>query len=90
MSIFNEIQERILILDGAMGTMLQRGLTEEETLLAYVEAGADIITTNSFNANRISQADLGLADEAPRMAYEAAVRARKAADAAGRDRKSVV
>ena len=84
MSIFNEIQERILILDGAMGTMLQRGLTEEETLLAYVEAGADIITTNSFNANRISQADLGLADEAPRMAYEAAVRARKAADAARR------
>ena len=84
MSIFNEIQERILVLDGAMGTMLQRGLTEEETLQAYIDAGADIITTDTFIANRISQADLGLADQAPRMAFEAAARARKVADAAGR------
>ncbi|MDO5442517.1 MAG: methionine synthase [Bacteroidia bacterium] len=84
MSIFDEIRQRILVLDGAMGTMLQRGLSEEETLLAYIEAGADIITTNSFNANRISQEDNGLADKAAQMAFEAAARARKVADSAGR------
>ena len=84
MTFFEELKERILILDGAMGTMLQKGLTEEEALLAYVEAGADIITTNSFNANSITQAEFGKADQAPRMAREAASRARAIADRAGR------
>ena len=85
------LRERILILDGAIGTMIQRlGLTEEDfrgtrfaswptdlrgnnDLLcltrpddiaaiarSYVEAGADIISTNTFNANRISMADYGM------------------------------
>ena len=84
MSLYDELRHRILVLDGAMGTMLQRGLTEEETLQAYIEAGVDIITTNSFNANRISQEDNGLADKASEMAFEAAARARKVADSAGR------
>ena len=84
MSFSDDLRNRILILDGAMGTMLQRGLTEEETLRAYIEAGVDIITTNSFNANRISQEDNGLADKASQMAFEAASRARKVADSAGR------
>ena len=65
------LSERILILDGAMGTMLQRhGLSgNNETFnlshpdivrdihRAYIEAGADIISTNTFSANRISQAE---------------------------------
>ena len=86
------MEERILILDGAMGTMIQRrGLTEEDfrgesfagwhvdlrgnnDLLCltrpdviediareYVEAGCDIISTNTFNANAISLADYGMA-----------------------------
>ena len=38
MSFSDDLRNRILILDGAMGTMLQRGLTEEETLRAYLEA----------------------------------------------------
>ena len=84
MGIFEDIAGRILVLDGAMGTMLQQGLSEEETLQAYVDAGADIITTNSFNANRISLADEGRAGRARELAFEAARRARAVADAAGR------
>ncbi len=89
------LQERILILDGAMGTMIQqqklvesdfRGkrfaehplllkgcndvlcLTQPHIIEAihrqYLEAGADIIETNTFNANAISLADYGLAAHA--------------------------
>ena len=91
-------RERILILDGAMGTMLQRhGLTgNNETFnlshpdvvrgihRAYIDAGADIISTNTFSANRISQADYGLAAQAAEFAREGARIARSAADAAPR------
>lgn len=89
--IRQELKHRILVLDGAMGTMIQRvKLTEEDfrgeqfanwtmplkgdnDLLSltkpsvireihegFLEAGADIIATNTFNATRISQADYGL------------------------------
>ena len=92
------LRERILILDGAMGTVLQgRGLQGNSELFnltnpeaiteihsEYIKAGAEIITTNSFGANRISQAELGLADRAADMAEAAARLARKAADKAGR------
>lgn len=105
------ISERVVILDGAMGTMIQRyGLSEEDyrgtefagwsvplkgcnDLLAltkpevieeihcrYLEAGADIITADSFNANRISLADYGLEDYAYRIAKAAAQAGRRAAD----------
>ncbi len=81
-----------------MGTVLQgRGLqgnsdlfnlTNPETIAEihseYIKAGAEIITTNSFGANRISQAELGLADRAADMAEAAARLARKAADKAER------
>lgn len=107
--------ERILILDGAIGTMLQaRGLTEDDFRAgelaacpvelrgnneclnltrpdvvravheAYIDAGADIITTNTFGANRIVQHDYACSDLADRMALEGARLARAAADAAGR------
>ncbi|MBO4263547.1 MAG: homocysteine S-methyltransferase family protein, partial [Bacteroidales bacterium] len=66
MTLSEELRSRILVLDGAMGTMLQRGWSEAQTLAAYVEAGADIITTNSFTANRISM------PEAPGRAAEVA------------------
>ncbi|MAB43202.1 MAG: methionine synthase [Pseudomonadales bacterium] len=87
----NALQQRILILDGGMGTMIQsykleeadyRGerfadwpsdvkgnndllqLTQTDALSAiqkaYLDAGADIIETNTFNATRISQADYGM------------------------------
>ena len=96
--IRNLIYERILILDGAMGTMLQRnGLSGNSESFnfsrpevvsdihkAYIRAGADIIETNSFSANRISQAEYGCSGEAYRMALEAARLARRAADEAGR------
>ena len=92
------LQERILILDGAMGTMLQRnglcGNSEEFNFSApdivgsihkgYIDAGADIISTNSFSANRISQEEYGKQDLAGRMACEAARIARQAADSANR------
>ena len=96
--IRQELGKRILILDGAMGTMLQRrglsGNNEEFNFTrpevigsihrAYIEAGADIIETNSFSANRISQAEYGCGDRAYDMAREAARIARSAADSAGR------
>ena len=51
---------------------------------AYVEAGADIIETNSFGANAIVQEDYGLAALSPEMAFAAARLAREVADAAPR------
>jgi 5-methyltetrahydrofolate--homocysteine methyltransferase len=98
MTISDEIRSRILILDGAMGTMLQkRGLqgdsekfniSNPEAVLAihneYIEAGADIITTNTFSANRISQESYGLADKARELARAGARLARQAADSASR------
>jgi 5-methyltetrahydrofolate--homocysteine methyltransferase len=107
-----EAKERILILDGAMGTMIQRYKLDEagyrgerfkdfardlkgnndllvltqpkiigEIHNAYLEAGADIVETNTFNAQAISQADYGLADIAYEMNVAAAKLAREAADA---------
>lgn len=89
MRFIDDIQNRILILDGAMGSMLQAGLGEEDVLRSYVKAGADIITTNSFNANRLVQMSTGLADRAAEMALEAARRARKIADEAEASGKKV-
>ena len=105
------IKERILILDGAMGTKIQtyhlteedfRGnrftnlegqlkgnndilsLTRPDVILdihrLYLQAGADIIATNTFSSQRISQADYHLEDSAYEMAFEGAKLARKAAD----------
>jgi 5-methyltetrahydrofolate--homocysteine methyltransferase len=106
------LRERILVLDGAMGTMIQghrlaegdyRGerfasydgdLGGDNDLLslsnpdvirgihrAYLDAGADIICTNTFNGTRISQADYGLQDLAYELNVAAAGLAREAADA---------
>ena len=105
------IRERILILDGAMGTKIQTyGLTETDfrgdrfTNLVgqlkgnndvlsitrpdvisaihcqYLEAGADIIATNTFSSQRISQADYSLEDQAYEIALVGAKLARAAAD----------
>ena len=92
------MQERILLLDGAMGTQLQRlglsgnfdhlNLTAPDTVAAvhraYIEAGADIIETNTFSSNRISQQEYGLAEEAAALARAGARIARAEADRAGR------
>ena len=103
--------ERILVLDGARGTMIQRaGLAEEDfrgerfrdhphalrgdndvialtrpDLLEsihreFFEAGADVAGTNTFNANRISQADYGLESAVHELNVESARIARKVAD----------
>ena len=111
MDIRDVLKERILILDGAMGTMIQQyKLTEEDyrgekfrdhpsdlkgnnDLLTlsqpgilqkihkgYLEAGADIIETNTFNANRISLADYQMESLVYEINYEAARIAREAAD----------
>ncbi|MDE0452856.1 MAG: methionine synthase [Gammaproteobacteria bacterium] len=105
------LEERILILDGATGTMQQaHGLTEEDfrgerfkthgtqlqgngdllsltrpdvvesTHNAYLDAGADVIETNTFTATRIAQADYGLEDAVYEMNLAAAKIARRAAD----------
>lgn len=96
-------KDRILILDGAMGTMIQKyarrqdgnndmlNLERPEVIerihREYIEAGADIVETNTFCSNRISQGEYGLADKAAEMAFAGAAIARKVADgyaAAGR------
>ncbi len=105
-------RSRILILDGAMGTMIQsykldeagyRGerfkdfgrdvkgnndllnLTQPQVIReihdAYLDAGADIIQTNTFNSTTISQADYGMEDLAPELNREGARIAREAAEA---------
>ena len=104
------IKERLLVLDGAMGTMIQtydlqeedfrgkfhlfrgqmRGnndvlcLTRPDVILdihrRYLRAGADIIETNTFSAQRISEADYGMASHAREMALAGAKLARQAAD----------
>ncbi|MDD5557298.1 MAG: homocysteine S-methyltransferase family protein [bacterium] len=96
MKPFDEaIRDRILIGDGAMGTMLQEGglaardcpesavLARPELVLEiherYREAGADIIETNSFGANRHKLAEYGLGGETERINREAARLARRAA-----------
>ncbi|MBZ0252042.1 MAG: methionine synthase, partial [Candidatus Methylomirabilis sp.] len=107
------LAERILVLDGAMGTMIQtyklgeeeyrgerfkghpRDLKGNNDLLsitqphiiqaihaAYLEAGADIIETNSFNSTSISMADYGMEDLAYELNVAAARNARAACDAA--------
>ncbi len=107
--IREELQKRILVLDGALGTMVQSyNLTEadfrgeryecwakeligcndllvltaphiiKEIHTKYLEAGADIITTNSFNANAISLGDYGVAENVYEINYTAAKIAQEA------------
>ena len=89
------ITERVLILDGAMGTMIGRvlgktgnsdqlNLTRPDIIIdihrKYLQAGADIISTNTFNAQRISQADYHLEQQAHQMALIGARMARQCAN----------
>src|SRR6059058_1838595 len=76
--------ERILVLDGAWGVLLQsRGLTEADIVRSmhesYFAAGADIATTNTFTATSIGQADYGLEDAVYDMNVAGARLAREAA-----------
>lgn len=111
MNLRTELENRILILDGAMGTMIQRHklvekdyhglrfvnneklqkgnndllvLTQPDIIYnihcQYLEAGADIIETNTFNAQRISMDDYGMRDFVREMNLEGVKLARKAAD----------
>lgn len=111
MTLQSQLESRILILDGAMGTMIQRHklqeadyrgsrfanseilqkgnndllvLTQPEIIYGihceYLNAGADIIETNTFNAQRISMEDYGMSDLVREINLEAARLARLAAD----------
>ena len=111
MKLRDNIKDRILILDGAMGTMIQgykltetdfRGNLEllqmlnyqgnndilnltrpdiiEDIHRRYLKAGADIISTNTFSAQRISQADYHMEDFSYDIALQGAKLARKCAD----------
>ena len=103
MKKLNEIiKQRILILDGGMGTMIgavmgkvgnsdELNLTRPEIVCdiyrKYLEAGADIISTNTFNGQRISQADYNLQDKAWEMCFRGAKMAREEADKYSTDDK---
>ena len=109
--LYKLLEDRVLVLDGAMGTMIQayglkekdfRGsifpdfpfdlqgnndllsLTKPEIITEihkqFLEAGADIIETNTFNANRISQSDYHLEDRVHELNLASARLAREAAD----------
>ena len=111
MDIRNELEKRILVIDGAMGTMIQQYKLAEEDyrgkrfkdwpsdlkgnndLLSltqpqivkeihkkYLEAGADIIETNTFNAQKVSLADYGMQSLAYEMNLAAAKIAKEAVD----------
>lgn len=111
MDIKKLLDQRILILDGAMGTMIQKYNLEEKdyrgtrfkdwksslkgnndllvlsnpTIIEeihnkYLEAGADIIETNSFSCNSVSMADYHMEDLVPELNLEAARIARRCAD----------
>jgi homocysteine S-methyltransferase len=89
------LEERVLVCDGAMGTMLYAkgvfinksfdalNLTQPEIVLAvheeYVRAGADILETNTFGANRIKLGSFGLAEKLHAINVEGARIARRAA-----------
>ena len=88
-------KNRILVLDGAMGTMIQKVhhgegcndmlvLTKPDIISdihrKYLEAGADLIETNTFNAQRISMQDYGLSDKCRDINLAAAKIARQLAD----------
>jgi len=105
------LEQKILVLDGAMGTMIQRYKLEESDFRSerfkdhdhplkgnndilvltqpeiiydihceFLDAGADIIETNTFNANPISQGDYGTSNLTRELNLQAASIARKAAD----------
>jgi len=112
--ILSILKKRIMVLDGAMGTMIQKHFLKEEDFRRgapfadclkelkgnndalnvtrpdviegihreYIEAGADIITTNTFSSNRISQQEYGLEEFASLLSHEGARLARKTADLA--------
>lgn len=106
------LRDRILVLDGAMGTMIQRyklsdadyrgerfkdfphdvkgnndllSITRPDVILAihkeYLDAGADIIETNTFSGTWVAQDDYHMADLVYEINYEGAKIARQAADA---------
>ena len=111
MKIEDILKERILVLDGAMGTMIQRYSLEEhdfrgerfmnhahplkgnndllsitrpdvikEIHKKYLEAGADIIETNTFSSTSVAQADYHLESLAYELNYQSAKIAREVAD----------
>ena len=113
--IVRELNRRILVLDGAMGTMIQRERLSEEDFRgerfaahpkklhgandvlcltrpeliekihrAYLEAGADIVETNTFNATSVGLAEYGLESTIYELNVSAAQLARRAADACAR------
>lgn len=119
-TILNLLKNKILILDGAMGTMIQRYKLQEEDFradlfknhhidlkgnndllsltrpdiireihLKYLEAGADIIETNTFNANAISQADYDLSSIAYDLNKQAAINARDVVDTLNKSRNNI-
>ncbi|TCD10811.1 methionine synthase [Pedobacter frigidisoli] len=124
MSIREELEKRILVIDGAMGTMIQRytlteadfrgerfanhpcdvkgnndllNITRPDIIkaihLEYLNAGADIIETNTFSTQRISMADYQMEDLSYEMSFEGARVAKEAVNefmAANPDRKCFV
>ncbi len=109
--MFDALNERILLLDGAMGTMIQTEKLNEEDFRAerfsdhdhdlkgnndlltltrpdlikrihkdFIAVGCDLVETNTFNANRISQADYALEELSEEINREAARLAREACD----------
>ena len=109
MSVKKALEEKILVLDGAMGTMIQAYKFEEEDYrgerfkeyahplkgnndllvltqpqaiedihLAYLEAGADILETNTFNANSISMEDYHMSNLVEELNVQAVACARRA------------
>jgi len=102
MTYLSELERRVLVYDGAMGTQVQAAnlssedyggkdgctdilvLTRPEVIegihVRYLEAGADVIETNTFGGNRLKLEEYGLGDRLYELNHTAAQLARKAAD----------
>ncbi|MNK62491.1 Methionine synthase [compost metagenome] len=102
MTYLSELQRRVLVYDGAMGTQVQAAnlspedyggkdgctdilvLTRPDVIegihVRYLEAGADVIETNTFGGNRLKLEEYGLGDRLYELNHTAAQLARKAAD----------
>lgn len=81
-TIESRLRKRIHILDGAIGTMIMQGRRDIADIhRAYLEAGADIISTNTFNANPLSLKESGQESLAPKINREAAELARRTVEA---------
>lgn len=98
MDLLKLVKKKVVLFDGAMGTALsdlvstcseELNLTHPDFISrvhqSFIDAGCDVITTNTFNGNRISLAEHGLQDQVRQINVKAVELAKNAVKASGKD-----